>query len=621
MNARRLPRRQPASPTEASAAAPAPAQPVPHRSQALPGAFEAGRPVVIGKWSLPFPAAVCLACLAAAFVFLLLGPYSNFGPTGFLDPWFYTGYFMHFSYLVKTVGVTYYVSRLPWILPGLAVFQIANPAAGTVILNALIMAVCAASLFFIVSWYYGKQPAVLASIALATNPYFIFAVAWDYPDGPAIAYAFVALACFLRPRQGRFPNSLLAGACLALSGYSNLAGIPALLSMMAVPLWRYRQSLGRLAKEVLWILCGGVAATALLIPFSRTMLGCYLFFKPQLDQIQYVRSHPGYLAHMWGSGNAWIPFAFRLAPALVALFLGALVLLARRKRSGAIAPAYLFLAANSILFALFEFVFHNVGLRVAYGSSYMLTPVFGFAGLLIGECWLPERRREGSPLGEERGRSGRAPALFCAAAALFGLALPYCSTLRTLSPAEPARVWTIIALLAVAAGALIFVPRTWRPVSGALSSLVILAGLFLGPACDSSIGYPFDKQNAAGFDSLMKISEAMDTGLAPERRFRFWYDQEPATNVYASEASLWVEGYVDCTSQIPAVPAQSLSDIFHRNTTFVHLTLDPAKIARRREILAARGVVTGNERRWIVPSGFGNIYVVMEDVVDLSAVH
>ena len=64
----------------------------------------------------------CAAITAAGFVgsllFLLLGPYTNFSANGALDPWFYTGYFTNFSYMVQHYGHTYYVSRLPWILPG-----------------------------------------------------------------------------------------------------------------------------------------------------------------------------------------------------------------------------------------------------------------------------------------------------------------------------------------------------------------------------------------------------------------------------------------------------------------------------------------------------------------------
>ena len=604
MEPRRRSRRQPPIPKEPASAAPAPA-PLP---PAPAGAGETGKPVAAGQWSLPYPAAVFFTCLAAAFLFLLLGPYSNFGPIGYLDPWYYTGYFMHFSYLVKAAGATYYVSRLPWIVPGLIVFRIAQPAAATVILNALILTVCAMSLYFIVLWRYGKWPAVLACVALATNPYFIYSVAWDYPDGPAVAYAFVALLFFLRPRQGRTPNSLIGGMFLAFSGYTNLAGLPVLLSMMTIPLWRNRRSLRALAVEIFRVFCGGVAATALLIPVFKALVGQYMFFKPQLDQIQYIRSHPGYLERMWGTGYAWLPSAYRLAPALLMLLLGALLLIARRKRSDAFVPCYLFLAANSILFAIFEFVFHNVGLRVPYGGTFMLTPVLGFAGLLIGECWRPA-----APEG------GAAPALRCAAVAAFGLALPFWFTAHHPAFVRPALMGPILIALAIAAGTAVAAPLRRSASLSALSCCLLFAGLFLGPACDNAIAYPF-QNHAALFRSVVGIGRLVDAGLGPDRRIRFWYDtNEPAGPLFDSVSSLYLWGYQDYTAKLPVIPAREFKDIFEANTTFVHLTTDPDRIARRDQLLAARGVATANERRWSIPSELGTVYVAMEDVTGMPA--
>src|SRR5271163_307883 len=109
------------------------------------------------------PTAVWAATLIATLAFLLLGPYSNFAPVGFLDPWYYTGYFLHFSYLVHTYGPTYYVSRLPWILPGIAAFHLATPEVASVALNVAIIAVSAVSLYWSIRWFYGPAAGVTAA--------------------------------------------------------------------------------------------------------------------------------------------------------------------------------------------------------------------------------------------------------------------------------------------------------------------------------------------------------------------------------------------------------------------------------------------------------------------------
>jgi len=591
-------------------------QPMP--SSATP---DAGRPEAKAAapgfhgWQVPHSVAVVLAILAAALLFLLLGPYSNFGATGYLDPWLYTGYFTHFSYLLRHGGVTYYVSRLPWIVPGWFVFKIAQPAAATILLNALIVAVSASSLYFIVYWRYGKWPAVLACIALATNPYFMFAVAWDYPDGPAIAYAFLGTACFMRPKQGRLPNAVLGGFCAALSGFTNMAGAPVLLAMLTIPIWRYRRSLWLLAKEVAYIICGVLAATLILAPLGKALLNSFLFFMPQVRQILYVSSHPEYLANMWGTGNAWIPKAIRLAPVLFLTLVGPVVLM-KRKRSDALVPAYLFLLATSVLFAVGEFVFHNVGLRVASCSAYIIAPLLAFAGHLFGELWQPVGR-------SGPGWKGLAPALPWAAAALFGVGLPFWYS--AVKPSfETSQVWMATVVITIAACACCVAPLPWRPLLAAVSCCLLLAGLFLGPACDPGIAYPWAKVNAGTFRSLMAIETLVDSGVTEERPVRFWYDRDeplPAQNLYDSAFSLYLWGYVDLSDKLPSASAAEILEWVKPNATLVHLTLDPAKVSKRNEILASRALVVGNERHWSLPSPVGTIHVVLQDVIDRSGVH
>jgi hypothetical protein len=75
----------------------------------------------------------------ASLLFLFFGPYQNFAPKGFLDTWIHTGYFTNFSCLFRHYGITYYVSRLPWIIPGAIALKLAAPATATVILNAPIV--------------------------------------------------------------------------------------------------------------------------------------------------------------------------------------------------------------------------------------------------------------------------------------------------------------------------------------------------------------------------------------------------------------------------------------------------------------------------------------------------
>jgi len=566
-------------------------------------------------------AAVFGGALGSTLLFLLLGPYSNFSAAGYLDPWLYTGYFTHFRYMVEHYGINYYVSRLPWVLPGLAVFQVAKPAAASVIVNALILACAVTALWHVVTWYYGKWPALLACIALVTNPYLIAGVSWDYPDGPATAYAFLALACFLRPWEGRVPNSVWGGACLALSGYTNLAGLPVLLGTLAIPLWRYRRSLKGLIWQAIYVVCGGAAVTLVLALIGKVMIHTYLFFMPQIEQILYTFHHPEYLRNMWGTGYAWIPLAYRLFPALFVMLLGGVVLAQRRKYGGVYFESYLALVATIVLFCIFEFVFHNVGLRLSFCSTYMMAPLLTFAGILIGESL----RGEG-----EKALASPGSAIVWTLAPVFGVVLPFAYALAPPISLSHLQVWGGMSIVAVLSVVCVMASSEKRAFIATLLICLIFAGLFFGPARDQSLGYIWSKGNAAIFQILMQIENRVDSEVPDDRTVRFWYDtDEPVrlvptvgrskpSNLFDSAYSLYLWGYFDFTKELPSGPKADIQRLVNARTTFVHLSVDSDPVAERTRQLAARGIVAGNERRWVIPSIYGNLRLVLQDVLDDS---
>ena len=229
----------------------------------------------------------------ASLLFVLLGPYVNYSPIGDIDPWLYTGFFTNPSYLIHHFGGTYYFSRLPWTIPGLIAFHLATPVVASIFLNACLVATSSLSLYFAIRWHYGTVPALLASVALAVNPWFFSSVAWDYPDGPAIAYGFLAAAFALRPHGSRAFNTVLMAACLALSGFTNMSGGPMVLSILIFPLWRSRRSLLELVREGVYIAIGVAGTTLALAPVSRLVLGYWMFFMPQINLARYELGTPG----------------------------------------------------------------------------------------------------------------------------------------------------------------------------------------------------------------------------------------------------------------------------------------------------------------------------------------
>jgi len=533
-------------------------------------------------------------------MFLMFGPYSNFGPAGNIDPWLYTGYFTHFSYLVHHHGITYYATRLPWIVPGLLAFKVATPLAASLFLNVLIMACSVTALYYIVSWYYGKLPAIISCSLLATNPYFIRAVAWDYPDGPAIVYSLAAIAWFVRPSSNRITNGIMAGAFLALSGYTNLADLPVLVSTLLIPVWIMRRSPRALVREAAYVFIGGSAVTLVLAFICKYLLNTFFFYTPQVDMIRYVTTHHEYLSQMWGTGNAWVPQASRLGPPIFILFLGGAALFRVRQRSDAYISVYLCLLATCGLFAILEFGFHNVGLRVPYHSTYILSPLFASTGLLIGEAAM------------EGGSS-----LAFAGAAVIAVALPlwFAQAPKALSPST---FWTGMAVAAAIGAALLLAPK--RKVFRVAACWLIAGALFVGPAVDVSVSYVWSSSNLSVFRAMMDMEALIDPALKPARNIKFWYDRnEPETNLFTSVHSLYLYGYYDYSNSLTTAPFQDLN--IDTDTTIVHLTRDIGKVPGRTALLASRGIETRTDHEWVVSTEKGPVHVVMQEVTSVSSAH
>lgn len=536
------------------------------------------------------PAVVWIAALVGTLAFLLTGPYSNFAPVGFLDSWYYTGYFLHFRYLVHTYGPTYYVARLPWILPGLAAFNFAPPEAASVILNLAIVSVSAVSLYWCVRWFYGPLAGVTAAAILVTNPYFMCTVCWDYPNGPSISYAFIALAFALRPNGARSVNSILTGIFLALSGLTHLGAASTILAVAAIPLWKQRHSARELLRESVFIAAGAASVILALCPVSQLLFGRWTYFYWQV----YTSFHqvtPADFARRDGTGFGFLRASQRLfAPALL-LLLGPLLIARPRKAPNVIILAWLSLLVCFALLTFSEFVVGIASLRLQYFSSFLLVPLFFFAGTTLGELIASPARA--------------LPTIIIA------LALPFSFS----TWAWPQHPWWILFILGAIALALLLFrqPR--------LAALALAAILFLSSALDPSCAYAWDRpvpvsgRNLVAFQNLMTFDATLHSSLDPARRVRFWFDRdEPVVSFYDSAESLYLWLPVDFTRELPSWPETELHRQIPPNTTFVNLTLHPDRMPERSRLLAARGIHVANERRFQMQYRGNTVYIILQDV-------
>lgn len=526
----------------------------------------------------------------AVLVWLDLGPFAIYPHTGFIDPWFYTGYFTNFSYLLAQRGFTYYVSRLPWILPGRAAFKIAGPELGSLLLCAMLVMVSGISVYWMVRWYYGHAPALLAAVALITNAYLMSAMGWQYPNGAAIAYASVALALYLRPHGKQTWNQSMAAAALTLSLFTNVAGAPMIVSLFLIPLWRCERSVKGLGRLLLSTLLGAAVAAALLCGISKGELGDARILKPQLDIWLTALNNPTYLSDTWGSGPQFLGTATRLFTPIFLLIFGPIFLRATPKPAPPAWPVYFSLFACCSLYAFQEFGLNRAGLRVPYVSCYMMVLVGCFIGILLGELW-----KSGLP----EGRALRVALAFLA------IVLPFVYNEMQRRPLQFPVIWTILVCVGVVAIALVIPASRRGPLARYAVCALLLVAVSLGPGTDdlsSGLGEQSSIHGsnlsagprAEAFRCILSIQDYLTSNTVPEWKLVFWADQDPTLDgLFRSAEALYVTGDSNLTQELTSGTGR----LYPYNTTVVQFTAHPELLAEHTRLLAARGIGIDYDRR------------------------
>jgi hypothetical protein len=548
-----------------------------------------------------------MAAIAGLTLWVDFGPFAIYPPIGFIDPWLYTGYFTNFDYLLMKHGFTYYVSRLPWIIPGRIAFAIAEPSVASLLLCLAIVTVSSLSLYKIIGWHYGRPPALLAVLALITNAYFMSTTGWQYPDGAAIAYAMVALAFYLRPRGSRVWNSVMGASMLTLSASTNAAGAPMIVSVLFMALWRWRSSRRELFRESICALSGAVITTLMLMVASKEMLGDARIFKPQMDIWLYAARHSEYLATTWGTGPAFLLTSVRLfTPAFLLLF-GPLLLNRTPKPATIAWPCYFSLLICCSLYAIQEFVFDRAGLRVPYVSSYMLVPASCFAGIVFGEVY-------------NRGNLNRSRVTLPALATLT-MVLP--SVYVLLHPlANAPRTWTALSCVALTAIALQWPKAQFSSLSCALVIIAVSGGSAMDPFVFSDLEKSkiFHGSNlshsprAEAFACLMRLETYLKANIDPERRVVFWWDMDdPMSPLFRSAESLFVSQHQDISSEL----SSGTGKLHPSNTTLVQFSGDRGRLAKHNQLLASRGLEIRNELRHQLTTKGEDFTVALGDLSEL----
>lgn len=444
-----------------------------------------------------------------------------------LDPWIYFALFKNFGYLYHTFTWAYWTSRLPWIIPGIAVHGVLPPVAAYFVLHVTYFVAGGLLVYLIARRFYGVRVALVTASIFLLSPLVFDAHQNDYPDGPTITYLLAATyfglsaigAARRRLRVGI--AGFFAAAAFGTQIYASVAilGIVGVYVAMAYTSRRFLAELGRDC------IAGVVGAAVLLVAcgsFAKAYGGEFLFFMPSWRYAQSIQ-----LSRWQRPGHEWM---LRESQLLIPVFVLALllVLLARtRLRDIATDASVRFAAASCafllymlVLLATWEAVFGGDFFEVYYYFSMFLVPV---ALALPAALFLSVRR------------AGRELSAATVAAGALLAALPLVLIERWgVAPINRAG-FDVAAAVMAAAVALALVPRQRRAAWRAGTAAAIVAATSFATGYAGAAGYTtqtvfaphagaFTHRKQALSISLQLIDFMRVQHLQTNPPPAFWYD-------------------------------------------------------------------------------------------------
>src|SRR5690349_11859733 len=254
-----------------------------HVTRTLPPATPESSPVsasltsVSPNQALP-PALAVIVIALLPWTLMSVSSYWIYTDMGYIDPWLYHGYFHRFpEFVSRLYPGTYYGTRLAWILPGYAAYQLFSPHTANLVLHLGFYYTAVAALYRTGTLLGSAPAALVASVAFGTSMPVLAALGMDYVDGAVITYALVGIWAVVEASRGTRRGLLLttAGAAAACVVHSNL-GAAFLCPTIVVAYW-FSHSRKHWTDAALFV-AGGVLLTAALGVANVLAGGPFLFF-------------------------------------------------------------------------------------------------------------------------------------------------------------------------------------------------------------------------------------------------------------------------------------------------------------------------------------------------------
>jgi hypothetical protein len=335
-----------------------------------------------------------LALLLLPVIVLWRQDNALFTGVGYLDPWFYLGFFRNLAnFKGAAFPFTYYGSRLSWILPGALIHSLYSPVIANCVLHLAVQSVATVSLFTTLRLAAGARRAFLTTMVCAVNPWLWNATGWDCVDGAGIAYCLLTMALLTSAavRPVKRWTLLAAGMSLAALIYTNLfwVALAPLLPLGYIALawmWRRTPVIRSFLSLCLWFGAGCVILTGAFGGINWMLDGHFWFYAPSvlaglgLMNLNYVWFQSIWINHVLAP---WLWFGVIAGSAGLVLLPYRL----RRPLTGTNAAGLLFVAQFLLALGFMEYMQDRgrQSLGFPFYASYMLP----FSFLVIGTSFWP----------------------------------------------------------------------------------------------------------------------------------------------------------------------------------------------------------------------------------------
>jgi hypothetical protein len=497
----------------------------------------------------------------------IVNPNWLYSRAGYIDPWFYFGYFQHLGALKTSFRDLYYGSRLPWVLPGHLAYRYLSPVLANYVLHFGFYYAATFSVYSLLKRAVGRKNALLGAILFGTHSAFLVAIGWDYVDGAGITYNLLALASVARatePRSRRFWLTL-AGAAASAMVYTNLFLVVFLPFHMSFVLLVTRpQSSRRLLLLIVdgmqWLIYGSALVTVLLGTINYVLDGNFWFYTPSLTAFFRLASKP----NPWRvEGVEWVMRAYWLGvPAAVAVASVVYVLRRFWRKTMKWGDFRLFFVVQYLAAASVMVVWYSlggVGLQLPYYASYLIPSMFLAVASMTG-------------IPEDQLRPRVYWSAIFATVAIFAFSIWLAGSSVTYALASTGFV-TLIAVPALGLAASVIFPERWY------SLLIALLGLFV-----YQIAYLDDRLQPArhSWERIVKGAQACWPYVESGPTY-FWYDQnEPFGGEFTAINSIYLWGF----SYIgPKFPALEVPTRLHSGATVVLLSSSDLAVETAKRVL------------------------------------